>query len=72
MRALISFHKDGKPIQFNYDQEYTYHLPKRIFTAHDMIVEFATSLHSLFYGNPERYLSALQSVIVCAGKGDEG
>jgi hypothetical protein len=68
MQSLIHFHIDGKPIQFNYGQEYTYHLPKRIFTTHDMIVEFATSLHHLFYGNPEKYLNALQGVIAAAEK----
>lgn len=68
MRALIRFHLGGKPIKFNYEQEYTYHLPKRIFTTHDMIVAFATSLHHLFYGNPERYLNALQGVIAAAEK----
>lgn len=68
MRSLIRFHIGDKPIQFNYEQEYTCHLPKKIFTTHDMIVEFATGLHRLFYGNPERYLAALQGVIAAAEK----
>jgi len=62
MRGLFNFYKDGIDINFNYDQEYTYHLPKTIFNTHDKIVEFYTGLKYLYYGNPDKYLEALLKI----------
>ncbi|MFT5150019.1 MAG: hypothetical protein ACI86P_002713 [Flavobacteriales bacterium] len=56
MKCLIEFYKTGKRIEFNYDQKYTYHLPKTVFKDHDSIISFFEGLHSLFYGNNTKYL----------------
>lgn len=62
IRSLIKFYSKGKKIAFNYEAEYTYHLPKTVFKTHDQIVEFYEGLKSLFYGKPEKYLKALMGL----------
>lgn len=62
MSGLLSFYKDGEPIVFNYEQEYTYHLPKVIFKTHESIAGFYEGLRGLYYGNPERYLTELLKI----------
>lgn len=63
MSELIKFYSTGGKIKFNYDSEYTFHLPKKVFKTHDEIIFFYTGLMSLYYGNPGRYLIALNSVL---------
>lgn len=46
-------------IEWDYTGEYTYHLPKTVFTTHESITEFYESLVSLYYGNPDKYLNYL-------------
>jgi hypothetical protein len=64
MKRLIQFYTDGTEIVFNYEGEYTFHLPKSVFTTHDEIVEFYVSLKQLYYGNNELYLIALKNIYV--------
>lgn len=49
----------GKKIEFDYSQEYTFHLPKVLFKTQDENVEFFKSLMHLYYGNPDAYLKQL-------------
>lgn len=53
--ALFSYYKDGEPIEFNYTQEYIFHLPKIILRSQDEIVDFYQAVIYLLYGSPERY-----------------
>lgn len=48
-------------IVWDYEQEYTYHLPKVVFLHHDSITAFYEALLSLYYGNPAKYLSYLHT-----------
>lgn len=59
MKSLFDFYLNRKPIVFNYEQEYTYHLPSKIFKTEDEIVTFYTGLKHLYYGNPTDYLKAI-------------
>lgn len=54
---------DGK-IKWDYDAEYTYHLPKKVFKTHEEIISFFESLYHLFYGNPDKYLNHLQKYLI--------
>lgn len=63
VNRLLEFYTTGKKIDFNYDAEYTYHLPKKIFKNHDQIVEFYEGLKNFLYGNPQKYLEALKVVL---------
>lgn len=46
-------------IEWDYTGEYTYHLPKTVFTTHESITEFYEALVNLYHGNPDRYLNYL-------------
>ena len=63
MSCLINFYKTGDEITFNYDAEYTYHLPKEIFKTHEHIVLFYEGLKSLFSGQSEKHVKALAMVL---------
>ncbi len=71
IRSLLRFYMADEKIKYDYNQKYTYHLPKKIFTTHEEIVEFYQSLYHLYYGKPEAYLSALASVVSRAGAESE-
>ena len=56
MESLINYLKNGTPITWNYEAEYTFHLPKKIFTEHQQIIEFFEALKGLHSGKIEKYL----------------
>jgi len=60
---LLAFFIKGKRIEFNYAQEYTYHLPKKIFTTHEEILGFFEGVQRLYYGRPDEYLKALMETM---------
>jgi hypothetical protein len=59
IKRLLKFYEAIERIKFDYDAEYTFHLPKKIFKTHDQIVNFYKGLKSLFWGRPEKYLQVL-------------
>jgi len=63
MRALIKFLVTGENIEFDYSQEYTYHLPRGVFKDHDSIVSFFRSLEFLYYGKSEQYIRQLAKLM---------
>jgi len=63
LRRLLDFYKINERIDFDYTQEYTFHLPKVIFKTHESIIEFYEGVKSLKYGNPTKYLFSLKSLI---------
>lgn len=66
IKALIRFYTTGKRIGFNYDGEYTYHLPTKIFKDHDQIVEYFRGIWGLYYGNHDNYIMAVGEVFKTA------
>ncbi len=64
IRSLLKHFRTGDDIKFNYDAEFTYHLPNTIFKTHDDIIEFYKGLRKLIItGNPDAYLLALQVIM---------
>jgi len=63
IRALCNWFIKGERIDWNYEQEYTYHLPKTVFNTHEEIIDFYNGLENLYYGNYKSYLEALKKVI---------
>jgi hypothetical protein len=57
--ALVQFYMTGKPITFDYSQQYTFHLPTKVFINHDQIIEFFSAVYSLYYGRYELYSAIL-------------
>jgi hypothetical protein len=62
MRSLASTLKSRDPISFDYDQQYTYHLPKVVFKTHGEIIEFFTALYRLYYGRPQPFIEAVNRI----------
>lgn len=58
--ALLLLNKaKGTRIEFDYDGEWTYHLPKKIMTSHEEVIEFFDAMINLYYGRHEKYLALL-------------
>ncbi len=62
MRALLRFYMTGENIHFSFDQKFTYHLPKTVFTTQDEIVGYFMGLYRLYYGQPGMYISMLAKI----------
>ena len=62
IRKIINFYLYNEIINFDYNQEYTYHLPKKIFKGHDSIVNFYQSIKHLYYGKPNKYMTELLNI----------
>lgn len=49
----------GTRIEFDYNGEWTYHLPKKILTSHEEVIKFFDAMINLYYGRHEKYLKLL-------------
>lgn len=63
MRRLFFFYHLGQNIIFDYNGEYTYHLPKTIFKTEESIIAFFDAIMSLYYGDPTKYLEQLKNLL---------
>jgi hypothetical protein len=68
LSALLRFFKEGIPIQWDYTQKITYHLPEKIFTTHIEIMCFYLALVDLYYGKTDKYLVELKNIMEKAKK----
>ena len=62
MRVALRYYIDQKPIEFNYQGEYVFHLPTKILSDQESILGFINGLKHLYYGDPEPYLQQLLRV----------
>ena len=58
-RSLANLFIKNKPIVIDYDQEYTFHLPKEIFTTQEEILDFFDAIMRLYYADSVRYIKFL-------------
>jgi hypothetical protein len=63
MNSLLHFLLNDTPITFDYTQEYTYHLPKKVLNNHDIVVEFFEAVRRLYYGQPESYFKVMAKIM---------
>lgn len=56
IRSIYEFLKTGNQIEFDYNQKYTFHLPKRILNNHDEIIFAYKAIKSLLFGRGEKYI----------------
>ena len=63
LQRLMRYYLTGELIVFDKNAEYTFHHPQKVFTTHAAIVDFFKSLEALYYGQPEKYLESLKSVL---------
>ena len=61
IQGLANFFRTGSKIAWKYEGDYTYHLPKKVFTTHDSIIEYFNAIWRLYYGNSDKYLDWLSS-----------
>jgi len=66
VKRLCNWFINGERIEWDYSGEYTFHLPKKVFTTHDEIIEFYKGLENLYYGNYKSYLEALKKTLANA------
>ncbi|MCC5610986.1 hypothetical protein LC612_30615 [Nostoc sp. CHAB 5834] len=59
IKAILRSLLTSQPIQFDYQQKYTFHLPERIFKTHEEIFEFFEALLRLQAGKSDLYLQFL-------------
>lgn len=64
LNVLIDYFEENKQIQFNYDSEYTYHLPKLILKNQEDVLEYYDSLIKLFSGNVLAYIEKYNKIII--------
>lgn len=57
LRALAAHLVSGKPIVFDYTQQYTYHLPVRVFRTESDILAFFDAVFQLYYGKTEPFIA---------------
>jgi hypothetical protein len=57
---LFKYLKSGTEIVFDYEQEYTYHLPSIIFKKHIEIFDFYKALRKLYYGKSADFIEISQ------------
>jgi hypothetical protein len=60
LKSILNYYLTSEEIKFNYDQEYTFHLPKKIFTNHNQIIDFYKGIQNLHLGNPKKYLETVK------------
>lgn len=63
MKRLYLWFNEDIRIYWDYDGEYTFHLPKKVFTTHDDVVSFYESIENLYYGNYKKYLIELKKIM---------
>lgn len=56
LKALARFFAHGQEVSFDRNQPYTFHLPEKVLTSHQEVVDFYNALERLFYGKPDKYL----------------
>ncbi|WP_163836827.1 hypothetical protein [Spartinivicinus ruber] len=61
MLALSRWLLKDVRIEFDYNAEYTYHLPKTVFTTHEDIEEFFMALYRLHYGNSKDFIELMNT-----------
>lgn len=62
IEVLLNFFRTGQLIEFDYEQQYTYHLPKKVFTTHESIVGFFYALRKMYHGQADDYLAAIAAI----------
>lgn len=68
---LARFFRTGKYIEFDYSQEYTYHLPEKIFKTHDEIFTMFYGIWCFSIGNPIPYIENLKTLLELYNIDDE-
>ena len=61
IKRLAKWLLTGERIEFDYNADVTYHLPKTVFTTHEDIEEFFMALYRLCYGNSRDFVELMNT-----------
>lgn len=61
--AIINYYTSGKEIYFNYNNEYTFHYPKKCLLEHCIIIEYYESIKQLLYGDFIKYMNIIKDIL---------
>lgn len=62
VKALLTYLTTGKDIAFDHTQKYTFHLPKKVFTTHQEVLQYFKAVQRLFYGQSDAYMTVLLAI----------
>ena len=62
MRSYVNSLFSGTAIVFDFEQEYTFHLPKVVLNEHLLIHNFIDGLYAFFYGSTDKYLASMMEI----------
>ncbi len=62
--SLFNYFKDNKEIEFNFNSDYSYQLPEKVFTTQEEILFFFNAIKELYYGKPNKYLTFVTNFYV--------
>lgn len=60
--ALFRHFLEGQKIFFNYEQQFTYHLPSKVLKNQEECLKFFDGIYDLYYGNCSKYLAWLMTL----------
>ena len=63
IRALLKYYREDIPIEFDYDQQYVFHLPKIVLTEQDSVIGCFEGLYDLYYGYNNKYLDVYKGML---------
>lgn len=69
MDSLLEFFKTGREVVLDRTQNYTYHLPSKVFQSHAEVLDFFDAVQRLYYGRSEPFIQALARIDAQAGAG---
>lgn len=55
INALFKYYAFNQEIIFNYDSEFTFHLPKKVLMSQNDICDFFVAVMNIYYGNLQPY-----------------
>lgn len=64
IKRLAKYFISWEIIEFDYSWEYTYHLPTKVFTKHDEIIDFYRAVQNLYFWHPEKYLEIMWKILI--------
>jgi hypothetical protein len=63
INSLVDFFITGNRIEFDYNDESAYDLPRKVLMNHDDILKYYKALFSLYMGYPDIYIEKLNEIL---------
>jgi hypothetical protein len=60
--ALLRHYLQGRRLSIDRNQQYTYHLPTKVFVEHNEMLDFFVAVQGLYYGRVHAYLACCAAI----------